>query len=58
MKDSPECGNCRFFLAEDKGDSGECRRYPPVPLIDEGEWVTIWPAIDSDDFCGEWKPAQ
>lgn len=57
MNDSPECGNCRFCVLDKDGD-GQCRRYPPAVLVDEGTWATVWPVVESDDFCGEWKPAQ
>jgi hypothetical protein len=53
------CGDCRWW--KDEGDSGECRRYPPVKLA--GTWgshlflvnttSTHWPQTESTDFCGE-----
>jgi hypothetical protein len=74
------CKNCRFFepitattdeLFEDAedflgpGDAGECHRFPPVLMPDEGgdklirypwspcDWS--WPRTSKDSWCGEFR---
>lgn len=44
-----QCGTCAFYTFD------QCRRKPPSNGRREGQ---EWPFVGSDDFCGEWKPAQ
>lgn len=38
------CGNCRFFLLQDRNaGAGICRRYPPTVIA--GQWVTGKPTL-------------
>lgn len=54
------CGNCGFW-AKTQGDDpktvfGNCKRYPPVWTLVEGEGnVCVFPLTDSVDGCGEFK---
>jgi hypothetical protein len=42
------CGNCRFFLLQDKNmGAGVCRRYPPQVLA--GAWLTKRPFTLGDE---------
>lgn len=47
------CENCGWFAAS-KGETGECRRYPPsvlssVPLNP----LWLWPTVHCEAVCGE-----
>lgn len=53
------CGGCRYFSG---GSSylGVCRRYAPRPVVhlpDTGIACIepVWPQVDFNDWCGEWK---
>jgi len=51
------CANC-LFLGKDnymRKDEDVCRRFPPARVDNHN---TRYPAIDMDDWCGEWKPNQ
>ncbi len=45
------CGTCRF--SDNRTMPGECHRFPPQATI---EADFIFPAVNADDWCGEWKP--
>lgn len=55
------CGNCRFFH-KNNVRQGVCRKNPPVAVAmganAQGQVATanIRPAVDEDDWCGEWLP--
>lgn len=52
--DDDTCQTCRFSLAyDDDQDACECRRYPPVPLIGDGEEMTAFPVTMASWWCGE-----
>lgn len=57
-----KCGNCKFFhdlRDEWSRDIGECRRSPPVVHVsDVSGNDTAFPAVTSDEWCGEWKPRE
>ena len=58
----PNCTHCKHYKAlEDSGrvlDYGNCRRYPPTPLIDgEGDPFSAYPQVDESDICAEWGPS-
>lgn len=55
IKAAPDqCGGCKFLLLDNPGDeAGECRRYPPTPVSDEGEHMCICPRMAITDWCGE-----
>jgi hypothetical protein len=63
----PTCAKCRHYVPYVNGKEefiyGECRRNPPtmqrVPSISYRdsfpaiyEWVTNWPRLEQDDYCG------
>lgn len=45
------CATCHFHIGED------CRLAPPVIVVKRGEIVACWPAVEADDWCGQWSPA-
>ncbi len=50
------CINCKFLEKKYQ----QCRRYPPTPVYSSGlgairEWH---PAMDEDDWCGEWTKSE
>jgi len=51
----PTCATCKFFLATTDAD-GLCRRFPPVPLVYEGnQTISVFPPMLSEGYCGEHK---
>lgn len=49
-----QCLFCRHFRADADGeDVGECRRYPPVMIADEGGEYSAFPLVGEDAGCGE-----
>lgn len=53
--DPQSCGTCRHFQQNEKDEFGYCRRYPPVPNIEDGATVTSWPVLHASDLCGEFS---
>lgn len=54
------CTACKFFKIYDHKEphQGLCRRYPPITTaLKGGGSVVTWPLVDSDDYCGEFKPS-
>jgi hypothetical protein len=51
------CSNCDHHeeAVMDDGPVYQCRRYPPVMFVLQGEVTETWPQVDADDWCGEWK---
>lgn len=43
------CGSCLFFRGHD------CRRYPPLDQVREGEIKSYWPNTSKDEWCGEYR---
>jgi hypothetical protein len=46
------CENCKFEVKL------HCRRNPPIAHHNEayvGDFVSVWPDVAFDDWCGEWK---
>lgn len=56
----PTCGTCRYWEPWDGCDDGECRRYPPVPVMspafNNGEVPgSFCPDTGKLAWCGEWE---
>jgi hypothetical protein len=58
---TPMCANCKFF---EGADDGFCIRNSPMPMLSKDsnayefgiiEGVIIWPEVDSDDLCGDFR---
>ena len=54
---SKRCDKCVYYEPNNPKanmpPAGGCRRSPPVLSPDEG---FIWPIMEADDWCGEFKP--
>lgn len=62
---SPErnCTTCKHFRPGDTGtaeaaDYGECRAHPPQLVVVADEACTMFPAVDADCDCGEYRACQ
>ncbi len=61
--EAEKCGNCFYSIAG--AGSGECHRNAPVALMElsvvgelaESIIKTVWPAVQEDDWCGEFTRA-
>lgn len=53
--DPQSCEGCKHFLQNEKDEFGYCRRYPPVPTVDDGVTVTAWLVLHASDLCGEFS---
>jgi len=56
MNQTEYCENCLHFSP--LFTKGTCRRYAPAPANDPSSIIrlyAIWPTVDPNDFCGEWK---
>ena len=60
-----DCMDCKFWKRRG-AINGECRRYPPTPIIIDLEAtkervssdrteIGVWPITQSGDGCGEWR---
>lgn len=45
------CENCRFY--DDAQETAVCKKRSPYQNVSTGE--TSWPAVDFDDWCGDFK---
>jgi hypothetical protein len=56
------CTNCRHFRPVEEGDQvldyGECRAHPPSVVVVDEEPMSIYPQVDAEADCGEWKAQQ
>jgi hypothetical protein len=58
-----DCQTCRFYepQVDDDGETGQCRRYAPKPLVSRGvdgfteQAEAYWPIVLCDEWCGEWQ---
>ena len=48
------CRNCFYYMEQDKGCCGFCRRYPPSV---QGTTFDTPPVTSGDSWCGEHKEA-
>ncbi len=60
-KNEQTCGNCAAFVAESKG-GGTCHRKAPHcqmnGMMQDSDIMTLWPYVESDDWCYEWVPEE
>jgi hypothetical protein len=40
-------------VAEPKEAQGDCRRYPPVPLVVDTSVIFVFPSVTRTSICGE-----
>jgi len=53
------CGDCKFFASarpQGRDIGGECRRYPPQPIVLGDKIKNRWPLVFDHQGCGEWVP--
>jgi hypothetical protein len=61
MADRKErCETCKWWEHKPGWDGGRCHRNAPFVPWPSPQGVditsmTIWPCVDADDWCGEWK---
>ena len=60
MKPERNCTTCRHFRRDEsataeESDTGECRLLPPVMLVIDDMPASMYPAVDSDCDCSQWK---
>ena len=56
-KPGQECGSCACYAPLVK----QCRAHPPLAVAVQGNGgqvgaIGIWPATDTENWCGEWRP--
>lgn len=51
------CVNCLYYTKENDKCGFICRRYPPLALpLSEGNFTFVYPRIEFNWWCGEYKP--
>ena len=56
ISEDPQCGSCRFWCRNEKGDFGQCLYYPPAVVADEeGEHYTAWPEPHHSRWCSKFE---
>ncbi len=54
----PRCDKCRFWCQYGGGDLGQCRIDPPVLIDVDGEFETMFPATEDNEWCGKFQPGE
>lgn len=57
------CTTCWHYRPADTGtaeaaDYGECRAHPPDVVVINDEPLSLFPQVDGEEDCGEWKASQ
>lgn len=58
---NPTCATCRWRKLDDSfwPEESTCRRHAPTLANVETEaWVTSWPIVRMDDWCGDHQAAR
>lgn len=63
MTPDRNCLTCRSFClgaseTNMEADWGDCRLLPPVVVVVDDQPVTLYPQVDADCHCEQWKAAQ
>lgn len=58
MTDQPTCETCKYFGPFGDMWTGECWRYPPVPVQNHEQQLGYVPITVSEAWCGEHKPKE
>lgn len=63
MTPERNCTTCRNYRPAETGtaeaaDYGECRAHPPVVVVVADEPASLFPQVDAEADCGEWKASQ
>ncbi len=54
--DTENCKNCQFSYESNLKNFYICRRFPPFNVDPQDEDRHLHPVVNSDTWCGEWKP--
>jgi hypothetical protein len=50
VETTENCGNCKYFK------KGRCVKTVPAVLLDKrGKVISMWPPVDANAWCGDWK---
>jgi hypothetical protein len=49
------CKSCRFVRAWDSKVRGDCRRFPPTVVVLSSDIRTVYPTVDLNGWCGEYR---
>lgn len=55
-----KCHECIYYMGlrdASAATKGHCRRFPPVPVMDDGRIRSATPKVDPLNTCGEWRHA-
>lgn len=60
MSGLARCESCVYVavVVEDDEPLYQCRRYPPVPTMVDGDPAVAFTEVRGDDWCGEFRPEQ
>ena len=54
-----KCSSCRYWDRYEGEKLGRCRIDPPKVcegwFTDADDMAGVWPAVDENQWCGEWK---
>jgi hypothetical protein len=50
-----ECRHCLMTIGKANVVYFQCRRLPPAIAFKDDRLASGWPAVNSDDWCGEWE---
>ena len=45
------CGTCAFWYQQ----TGACKRYPPVAVVDQKGFLVAFPVVKKEEWCGDWE---
>ena len=50
------CESCRWYELIEDVSTGHCHKNPPMTFgSPDGEFMTDFPEVDSEDWCGQWE---
>lgn len=52
IADPQSCASCRVWVAQPGDAAGECKRFPPVPIVVDDALACVFPVVNHDDICG------
>ena len=53
-----KCDDCFYFALHENKKTGGCLRYPPTPYMGRVGIQFIYPIVNTDDVCGEFKEGE
>ena len=51
----PMCSSCCFYVPVKESEGGECRRYPPIPIVENDTCTFAFAVCIDTDWCGEYQ---